>query len=436
MYNTKIDYGSELFNASKQNNLNFSLPQLNFLHLHTTEKIRLSGYTPQNPQELALEIVKKALSFNENFSNTLRIANALLANTYDAVKNAYKNRGMIGINNLLESSEIFDRETRYMKDNAEITTINTLAEYYKNNNTYGFKLFLSTKNYSYTEFNNLDEKTKTAFYQEYAKNRFNLLLEKYDAYEIFEEFPEEMPQFFLNLETNQNPQKIVGEYKQKVLIAKTFEELYKRFEAEKVGMSFEAFKYGLTVYLNAKEKGILNRTDVFTIIDYSKPSNEKRLFVLDMTNHKVFLSEFVSHGKGNPKNGFPLNSNEKVEYVGNEYGSNLSPVGLHITKYPEEHQEKGFILRVEGVEKGYNEATLNRGVFFHESPYSSEEYIKRNNYAGRSWGCFTTDPKKHREIVESISGGSGVFVYFDDEDYIQNSVYIKNEAKVLEFVKL
>ncbi|MCS7074898.1 MAG: murein L,D-transpeptidase catalytic domain family protein, partial [Bacteroidia bacterium] len=40
------------------------------------------------------------------------------------------------------------------------------------------------------------------------------------------------------------------------------------------------------------------KSDSFFLVDFSKPSTEKRLFLLSMDSKKVIWSDFVAHGKG------------------------------------------------------------------------------------------------------------------------------------------
>ncbi|MCU0405198.1 MAG: murein L,D-transpeptidase catalytic domain family protein, partial [Chitinophagaceae bacterium] len=48
-------------------------------------------------------------------------------------------------------------------------------------------------------------------------------------------------------------------------------------------------------------KQILNyeglRKSILTIVDFSKPSSEKRMFIIDMNSEKVLMHTYVAHGK-------------------------------------------------------------------------------------------------------------------------------------------
>src|SRR5260221_14753241 len=52
----------------------------------------------------------------------------------------------------------------------------------------------------------------------------------------------------------------------------------------------------LHAYIHARKKG-LDPKQLLTIIDYSKPSYEKRLFVYDFKNNKTLFKTWVAHGK-------------------------------------------------------------------------------------------------------------------------------------------
>ena len=52
-------------------------------------------------------------------------------------------------------------------------------------------------------------------------------------------------------------------------------------------MNPAVLKIGLTAYLKARQEG-LDQKQLLTVVDYSKPSNERRLWVIDLKNAKVF----------------------------------------------------------------------------------------------------------------------------------------------------
>lgn len=82
--------------------------------------------------------------------------------------------------------------------------------------------------------------------------------------------------------------------------------LYHDMQLEGV-VNWEAFRQAVTGYykISGRKKNIL------TLIDFSKPSTEKRLYVFDMDRKKLLFHSVVSHGKnsgGNYATSFPTNT--------------------------------------------------------------------------------------------------------------------------------
>ena len=53
---------------------------------------------------------------------------------------------------------------------------------------------------------------------------------------------------------------------------------------------------------NALRKGLLPRPNVLTVIDYSRPSVEPRLWVFDLATNRLLYRELVAHGKNTGDN--------------------------------------------------------------------------------------------------------------------------------------
>ena len=53
----------------------------------------------------------------------------------------------------------------------------------------------------------------------------------------------------------------------------------------------------LAAYEDATSRGVVARSELLTVIDYSRPSTEPRLFVLDVERGALLHRELVAHGK-------------------------------------------------------------------------------------------------------------------------------------------
>ena len=72
------------------------------------------------------------------------------------------------------------------------------------------------------------------------------------------------------------------------------------FEEMNLGgiVNFPAFRQAVQGYNKIEQK----KKPVLTLIDFTKPSTEKRLFVFDMKERKLLYSSVVAHGKNSGEN--------------------------------------------------------------------------------------------------------------------------------------
>ena len=152
---------------------------------------------------------------------------------------------------------------------------------------------------------------------------------------------------------------------------------------------------------------------LLSIIDYSKPSTEKRLFIIDVQNRKLLYNTLVAHGK---KSGY-VNATK----FSNKCGSHKSSLGFFRTGYSY-FGKRGYSLLLEGLEKGINDNARLRGIVIHGANYVDERLANGNGVIGRSWGCPAVSKKLSKEIINLLKGGSLLYIYADDEIYKEKSV--------------
>ena len=174
-------------------------------------------------------------------------------------------------------------------------------------------------------------------------------------------------------------------------------------------LDFEIFENAM----ESLEEIEYSNEDIVTIIDFSKPSTEKRLFILDLKKQEVLYHTFVAHGKNTGLNMATKFSNNR--------GSNQSSLGLFRTG--ESYQGKhGYSLRLDGLEKGFNDNARSRTIVIHSASYVSEGFIKKHGRLGRSWGCPAVPVEISKEIINLIKGGSCLYIYANDTHYLENSI--------------
>ena len=174
-------------------------------------------------------------------------------------------------------------------------------------------------------------------------------------------------------------------------------------------LDFNVFKNAMDGYnsIDVSNKRLLS------IIDYSKPSSEKRFFIIDVENHKLLYNTLVAHGK---KSGY-VNATK----FSNKYGSHKSCLGFFRTG-KSYYGKRGYSLELEGLEKGINDNAKSRGIVIHGANYVNERIANGNGVIGRSWGCPAVSKKISKEIINLLKGGSLLFIYANDELYNENSV--------------
>jgi hypothetical protein len=151
---------------------------------------------------------------------------------------------------------------------------------------------------------------------------------------------------------------------------------------------------------------------LLTIVDYSKPSTEKRLFIIDMVSNKVVLFTLVAHGQ---------NSGVKIATsFSNTDASHQSSLGFFITGSTY-NGSNGYSLRLKGLEPRINDKAESRAIVMHGAPYVSEEVIRNTGRLGRSWGCPAVSQKEHKQIIDMVKGGSCLFIYAPQKQYLASS---------------
>lgn len=194
-------------------------------------------------------------------------------------------------------------------------------------------------------------------------------------------------------------------------------DLYNSFGLAKK-IQFKAFEQAMQGWekINAKNKNII------TIIDFSLPSTQKRMVVLDLVKKQVLFHTLVSHGR---------NSGEKyATSFSNQHGSYQSSLGFYLTENTY-IGGNGYSLRLKGLEKGINDQAKARAVVIHGADYCSEAVIKSTGRLGRSYGCPALPREVNEQVINTIKEGTLLFIFADNQEYMANSVYINSQNQYL-----
>jgi len=177
----------------------------------------------------------------------------------------------------------------------------------------------------------------------------------------------------------------------------------------------------LTALDHARDAGDVSarRDHLLTVIDYSLPSTERRLWVLDLEAGEVLFHELVAHGQNTGGN--------RARHFSNDSGSHQSSLGVFRTDrtYRGKH---GRSLKLDGLEPGFNDAARDRAIVMHAADYVTDDFAAANGRLGRSWGCPALDPAVAQDLIDAISGGTLLVAYYPDDAWLEGSAYLGGDS--------
>jgi hypothetical protein len=176
----------------------------------------------------------------------------------------------------------------------------------------------------------------------------------------------------------------------------------------------KTFSEALKGFYILKEKGVIHK-DILTLIDFSLSSNSKRLWVIDLATNTVLFQSLVAHGKNTGE--------EFASSFSNNNSSYKSSLGFYATG--EIYQGKhGASLRLDGLERGYNDNARQRGVVMHGADYVSESFIRDHKRLGRSQGCPAVPVELTNEIIQLIKDKSCLYIYHPSRSFMMEEKLI------------
>jgi hypothetical protein len=217
------------------------------------------------------------------------------------------------------------------------------------------------------------------------------------------------PFFFLSSSSNKAKDEVPGS-------KKWIEQETKIILSQADNLDPLVLKLGLTAYLKARKQG-LDSKQLLTLVDYSKPSNERRLWVVDLKTNKVLFNTWVAHGK----NSGGVNATS----FSNKPTSLKSSMGVFVTNETYEGHN-GYSLRMDGLEPGVNDNALSRDIVFHGANYVSQNIAKVRGMLGRSWGCLALDRHLVKPIIDTIKNKTLVVAYYPDQHWLKTSPFLKD----------
>jgi hypothetical protein len=188
------------------------------------------------------------------------------------------------------------------------------------------------------------------------------------------------------------------------------------FDTEAIGnIEIDVFELALGAASCAVKSGAVGAPSTLTVIDYSKPSTERRLWVFDLKAKELVYEELVAHGQGSGAN--------MATQFSNTDESHQTSLGLFVARetYIGKH---GYSLRLDGLDRGVNDRARDRAIVIHGAPYVSEQFVKANGRLGRSWGCPAISAAVAKPMIDKVKGGGLVFAYYPDAKWLKTSKYL------------
>jgi len=188
--------------------------------------------------------------------------------------------------------------------------------------------------------------------------------------------------------------------------------LYDSLKLSEFGLNKKAFAYAWRGYLSLYEKGMITNPGYLSIADFTQSSKNKRLYIVDLQEMKLFMNTYVAHGRNS--------GGEFAKTFSNRPESRKSSLGFFITgkTYTGIH---GLSLQITGIEKGINDRAWARRIVIHGAEYVGDNYIEENPFIGRSYGCPAVPAAERDAIINTIKEGSCLFIYHPSKLYLNRS---------------
>ena len=184
---------------------------------------------------------------------------------------------------------------------------------------------------------------------------------------------------------------------------------------EAAGLSAEVLRLATGAVSCAVRSGAIDEPKTLTVIDYSLPSTEPRLWVFNVPSGRLLFNELVAHGRNTGEN--------LATSFSDAMNSRQSSLGLFVTR-DTYVGSNGYSLRLDGLEPGFNAHALERAIVMHGAPYVNAELAKQQGRIGRSWGCPALREAIARDVIDTVRGGGVIFSYYPDEKWLSASRFL------------
>ncbi len=196
----------------------------------------------------------------------------------------------------------------------------------------------------------------------------------------------------------------------KIYVQTLFEQrlsvLYTRAGLGSTGMSKDVLREALLGFYNLRPtagKPQMSGSSVLTVVDLTRPSHLKRLWVVDVAQQKTLFNTLVAHGKGT--------GDVVATAFSNLDGSEQSSLGFYRTGRGTYLGKHGLSLKLHGLDPGFNTNAEKRAVVVHGAEYVCDDFVKKHGHLGRSQGCPALPVAETAAIIQAIKGGSVLYLH-------------------------
>jgi hypothetical protein len=196
------------------------------------------------------------------------------------------------------------------------------------------------------------------------------------------------------------------------MIALEASEMYATMQLKDSGLHEKALLYALLGYHRLLKRHMIKKTQVLSICDFSQSSGSKRMYVIDVRNKRLLYRTYVAHG---------INSGrEYASSFSNSPESYKSSLGFFVTRNAY-FGSNGLSLRIDGLEKGFNDRARQRSIVIHGAPYVSERILHKYGVMGTTFGCPAIPEEMASQVIPVLKNGTCFFVYYPSRRYLSRS---------------
>lgn len=191
-----------------------------------------------------------------------------------------------------------------------------------------------------------------------------------------------------------------------------------RFAAD--GLDPDVLERAMWAFDGAWSEGQTDRM-VYGVLDFSLPSSEPRMFIMDLVGDRMIYAVHASHGIGSQD----PSDLTMADRFSNVPGSEQSSLGMAVAA--ETYiGSNGYSLRLDGLDPSFNDNVRSRAIVIHPAEYATPDFVATYGYLGRSQGCPAVDPAISEDLIDTLADGALLWSYYPSADFLANGRYIQD----------